>query len=381
MRVGMTTFGGDGGKSGISRYLMSLFPELVRMDPSSEFDVYGYEDEKSLFVPDAPNVKAILFGRKFASPAKNILWHQLMLPGYCKRNKYDVLFLPAGNRRLPLRSPCPTVGTVHDFSSIHVPGKYDDKRMFYILKVLPFLIRRLTQVLTVSESSKKDIVEFARVPEHLVTVTPLAADTRVYYPGDPEEAAAAVCPKYKIRRPYVLYISRIEHPGKNHARLIQAFEKAKKKYAFPHQLVLAGGDWDRAAEVHKVADESSVREDILFTGFTAGGDMGNLYRAADLFVFPSLYEGFGLPVLEAMCCGVPVACSNVSSIPEVAGREGMLFDPYDVDAMAEVIGVMLADAALRKRVADTGFIRSKSFSWERTARLTWDVLLKAAQER
>jgi glycosyltransferase involved in cell wall biosynthesis len=320
----------------------------------------------------------LAFGTHLHSPVRNVLWHQLELPRCCRERRFDVLFLPAGNRRLPVWSPCPTVGAVHDFSSIHVKGKYDRARTLYITRVLPFLVRRLTHVITISESSKRDILEYARVPEERVTVTPLAADPAVYFPADQEEAAAKLAARYPLRPPFILYTSRIEHPGKNHANLIRAFAKLKRAEKIPHQLVLAGSDWGRADQVHRTAEESGFAGDILFTGFVPGADLPRFCQAADIFVFPSLYEGFGLPILEAMSCGTPVACSNISSMPEVAGDAAALFDPYDEDSIASAIRSIITHADLRKRLAASGLDRSRQFSWAKTAAQTLAVIRSVA---
>lgn len=380
MKIGITTFGGDGGKSGISQYIINILREFAALEDKPDFEVIVYEDEKELFVPDPDSMSTICFGDSLRSPVTNIKWHQMSLPKLCRKQKYDVLFLPAGNRRLPMSLPCPSVGTVHDFSSIHVAGKYDPARMFYIKRVLPFLIRRLTRVLTVSESSKKDIVEYAGVPGKFVTVTPLAADNQVYFPRSAAECIKRIGPKYNIRKPYVLYISRIEHPGKNHAGLVRAFSILKKTEDIPHQLVLAGSDWDRAEEVHRAAEESAYTDDIVFTGFAPNDDLPDLYCGAELFVFPSLYEGFGLPVLEAMTCGVPVACSNISSIPEVIGDTGILFDPYDDEAIADAMRRFLTDPGLLNDCRERGLERAKKYTWSATAALTLKVLREAAEE-
>jgi len=281
---------------------------------------------------------------------------------------------------LPVSLPCPSVGTVHDFSSIHVEGKYDPARMFYIKRVLPFLIRRLTRVLTVSESSKKDIVEYAGVPGEQVTVTPNAADYQLYFPRDKKDVVPQICPKYGIRPPYVLYISRIEHPGKNHAGLIRAFSDLKASEHIPHSLVLTGSDWDRAEEVHRVADKSPYSDDIVFTGFAPTEDIPLLYCGADIFVFPSLYEGFGMPILEAMASGIPVACSNISSMPEVAGDTGILFDPYDEQSITEAMRRLLTDPDLLNVCRERGLERAKKYTWSATAALTLKVLREAAEE-
>ena len=377
MKVGISTFGGDGGKSGISQYMIQLLREFARKPEDCTFEVIGYADEKEMFVPPSDRMTHVAFGGHLRSPIRNILWNQFSLPQYSRERDFKVLFLPAANRRLPFSAPCPTVGTVHDFSSIHVPGKYDRARMFYILRVLPVLIRRLTHVLTVSESSKRDIVEYAGVPAERVTVTSLAADPLIYRPRDKQEALAQLQTSYKIRSPFILYTSRLEHPGKNHVQLISAFAKLKRVEKIPHQLVLAGSDWGGSVQVHEAAAKSGCESDILFTGFVPGKDLPTLCQAADIFVFPSLYEGFGLPILEAMSCGTPVACSNLSSMPEVAGDAAVLFDPHEADSIASAIGSIITREGLAESLSTRGVARAGQFSWSKTAAQTLDAIRSA----
>jgi glycosyltransferase involved in cell wall biosynthesis len=323
-------------------------------------------------------MRPVSFGERIRPPVVNLAWHQTVLPFLCRKRGYDVLFLPAANRRVPFAATCPTVGTVHDFSAIHVAEKYGLARMVYIRQVLPFLVRRMTHVITISESTRRDLLEHARVPEERVTVIPLAVDAAVYTPRGKEEAIARIGPKYGIRGAYILYSSRIEHPGKNHARLIRAFDQLKAREGLPHQLVFAGRDWDRADEVHRMAEQAACARDILFTGFVDAADIPYLYNGADAFVFPSLYEGFGLPLLEAMSSGAPVACSNLSSLPEVAGDAALLFDPYDEEAIGEALRRLLTDEALRAGCIRQGLARSRLFTWEATARRTLDVIRAVA---
>ncbi len=378
MKIGMTTFGGDGGKSGISQYIIKLLEQFGDMNELGELEVFLYEDEQEIFAKEESNFESLLFGNQVRSPVANIAWHQLSLPRWVRRRAYDVMFLPAGNRRLPATCPCPTVGTVHDFSSLHVAGKYDWSRLFYIKQVLPRLVRQLTRVLTVSECSKRDIVQYAGVPEEKVIVTPLAVDHQTYFVRDREECAERMKEKYNVDRPYLLYVSRIEHPGKNHAKLIEAFNLIKAKEDIPHQLVLAGSDWNGAEEVHRMAEASPFSDDIVFTGFAPTEDLPDMYGAADLFVFPSLYEGFGLPILEAMASGAPTACSNVSSLPEVAGDAAALFDPRDAESIAESVAPILLSQDKRTELSDMGVSRASKFTWRATARKTMEVLHQAA---
>ncbi len=384
MKIGITTFGCDGGKSGIGQYIVNLlrsFSAFSLSGGNNSFETLCHQEESDIFIPEDSSIQAYPISSAYAPATVNIFWHQFMLPSLCRKREYDVLFLPAANRRAPLKVPCPAVGTVHDFSSLHVAEKYDPFRMFYIKKVLPALIRRLDQILTVSESSKRDIVEYAQVPENRVTVVPLAAEPETYYPRPKPECAERIGRKYGVTKPYIFFISRIEHPGKNHYRLIRAFARLKSEKKIPHQLVLAGSDWGRADIVHRAAEDSGCAEDIIFTGYTPGCDLPDFYCGADAFLFPSLYEGFGLPVLEAMTCGVPVACSNVSSIPEIAGDAALQFDPYDEEAIADAMFRLLEDESLREDCIQKGWKRSGLYSWEITARKTLDVLHRAAEQK
>lgn len=378
MRLGITTFGADGGTSGIGQYLVYLLREFARYDDDTCYEVLTYPDERPIFVPDDAPLPALQVSQRVRPPLLNIAWHHLVLPRLCRQRQYDALFLPAANRRAMHQVPCPTVGTVHDLSALHVQDKYDPARMLYITRVLPHLIRRLTSIITVSESSKQDIVHAAGVPEERVHVIPLAADPQVYFPREKAEARARVQTRYGTCAPYILYTSRIEHPGKNHVRLIKAFVHWKTTQRLPHQLVLAGSDWTRAEEVHRAIRTCRYADDIVCTGFVPAEELPWLYSGAELFMFPSLYEGFGLPILEAMCCGVPVACADRSSMPEVGGDAAYYFDPYDVDALAEAMDRLGTDTSLRNHLVQRGLVHSRNFRWKDTASSTLEVIRKAA---
>ena len=380
MRIGITTFGADGNRSGIGQYIINLLAGLAEVGPRESCEVLAHRSERDVFAGPGTPFAVRTVSDRVRQPLLNVAWHQVALPAWCARRKYDVLFLPAANRRVPFKVPCPTVGTVHDFSALHVAGKYDAARTAYITRVLPRLVRGLTRVVTVSESSKHDIVRYAGVPEERVHVIHSAADARAFVPGDREASRRRMAAAHGIDGPYVLYVARIEHPGKNHVRLIEAFERAKSAASLPHKLVLAGSDWSGADEVHRAARASRVVRDIVFTGYVPGADLPDLYRGADLAVCPSLYEGFGMPVLEAMACGTAVACSNVSSLPEVAGDAAALFDPFDVDEMANTMRRILAAPAQRASLEARGLARNRLFSWRTSAARTLEVLRMAAAE-
>jgi glycosyltransferase involved in cell wall biosynthesis len=378
LRIGVSAFGTDGGRSGIGRYLRALLEELGRLDGAgSHIELLVARSDRDSF-PGAHNERVC---RDFISkPLASLLWHGTALPAISHREDYDVLFLPAANRRLVPWTPCPSIGTVHDFAALHVAGKYDPARHFYIRQILPALVRRLTGVIAVSESGKADILEHTGVDEGRVFVIPNGVDLDKFCPQDPEESRSRVRRELGVSHPYLLYVSRLEHPGKNHVRLIQAFAHLKRDRAIPHQLVLAGPDWTRADAVHEAVALSGVANDIRTPGYVAGDLLPSLYAAADLLVFPSLYEGFGLPILEAMACGTPVACSNISSMPEIGGEAAAYFDPIDIESMSEAIWRHLDDSQLRERRRILGLERSRRFTWKRCAERTMSVLVEAAKE-
>jgi glycosyltransferase involved in cell wall biosynthesis len=381
MKIGIAAFGCDGGRSGIGQYLIQLLRGFVACGRDDEFELLALNEDREVFAAGAGE-RCLAISDRLRHPLVNLLWHQVSLPVWCWRRGYDVLFIAAGNRRLPYALPCPAVGTVHDLAPVHVAEKYDRIHQVYVGKVLPRLVRRLSHVITVSKCSRDDVVRFAGVPPERITVIHNGVDHEAYRPAaDRGAARAEVARLFGVDRPYLLYVSRLEHPGKNHVRLIEAFSRLKERRRLPHVLVLAGPDRERAEEVHDAARRSPAGEDIVFTGFTAGEHLPLLYQAADAFVMPSLYEGFGIPILEAMACATPVICSRRGAMPEVAGDAAMLVDPESVESLESALGRVSADRELREALVARGLRRAAAFHWRKTAEQTLDTLHFAAQER
>ena len=376
-RIGLSTLGTDGGRSGIGRYLLEILSSWASREVDAEVELFVPRKDAAAFGSGAGSLPVPAWT---ANPLLSIAWHQWGLPGACRRRNFDVLFLPAANRRVSTRAGVPTVGTVHDFSSLHVAGKYDPLRDLYIKRVLPTMVRGLDRVITPSEASRKDIVRYAGVPEDRVHVIPNGVDHRRFHPFPEGEAEERVAREMGIRGPFILYVSRIEHPGKNHLRLIEAFGRMKERTGLPHRLVLAGPDWTRAEKVHSAASASTWNDSIDLAGFIPGSMLPYLTAAADLVAFPSLYEGFGIPVLEAMASGTPVVASSTSSIPEVGGEAVGYFDPCDVGSMESAMTRVLTDDDLHRRMAQVGLDRARGFSWDATAAATMAVLQECAGE-
>ena len=382
MRIAVPTFGADRGRSGIGRYtreiLAGLFgPKRVRNDV--EGDVFVSAEDRDTWIGPGHRGRAIEVTKRTETPLWSIFWHQTGFPSRIHRGDYDLAFFPAGNRRLSWNCAVPTVASVHDLTVLRHAHKYGGRQSLYIGRILPKLIRRLTRVVTLSEASRQDITRFTGYPLDRIDVIPLAADTERYHDKRDESAADRLAERYGIARPYVLYVSRLEHPAKNHVRLLRAFDRFVERTGSDATLVLVGPDWTRAEEIHEAARRVRHPERIVRPGFVDEADLPDLYREADAFVFPSLCEGFGLPILEAMACGVPVACSNVSSMPEVAGDAAHLFDPEDEDAIADAIERLVTDAEARRDLRARGLERAALFSWARTARETLASMERAME--
>jgi glycosyltransferase involved in cell wall biosynthesis len=302
-------------------------------------------------------------------PLANIVWHAFVYPKILQRAEVDVIHVP-DFRRFIISTSIPSIVTIHDMARYVLPNKYDPVRMFYHQRILPIFLKRFTHVIAVSENTKHDVLRFFPFLEDRISVVHDGISHSLYRPL-PKDVIESVRSKLQLPQHYVLYVSRIEHPAKNHVRLLKAFHRIKQNTNLPHKLVLVGSPSFRSSEVYETAH--SLGDDVIFTGFVPTCDLPAVYNGAETFVFPSLYEGFGLPVLEAMACGVPVVASNVASIPEVAGEAAVLVDPYEVNEIAEVLEKLLVDLTVQDRLRQRGFERVKKFSWEETARETLAV--------
>jgi glycosyltransferase involved in cell wall biosynthesis len=238
-------------------------------------------------------------------------------------------------------------------------------------------VNRAVKILTGSEFSRDSIAKAYGVNGDNVVVVPNAA-AAIFRPMRREHARAFVLSKYELAAPFLLTVGDLQ-PRKNHIRLIQAFaDLVGSNPSIPHHLVLAGKETWFASRVLEAARQSGVADRIRFAGFVSDDDLLRLYNACDVFVFPSLYEGFGLPILEAMACGRAVACSNSSAMLEVANGAAILFDPESRSEMAHAMSDLIVDGELRARMERLGLQRSSQFSWQRTAERTLEVYREVA---
>jgi glycosyltransferase involved in cell wall biosynthesis len=349
-------------------YVRNLLNSFAALDQTSEFIAYLSSDvmDNSGVVPDR-------FVRRAVS-ANALVRLGRDLSRRLREDRPNLLHV---QYTAPLRCPVPVVVSVHDISFVEHPEYFTWPRATQLRITVPRTMERAVRVLTPSEFSRSAILREFNVSPDRVEVVPIAV-SGMFRPIAREIAAAAVQRRYGITGPFVLTVGDLQ-PRKNQIGLIRAFEQLVKAYPkLPHQLVIAGKDTWYADRVHGAARASTVRERIRFTGWVTDEDLLNLYNACDLMAFPSLYEGFGLPVLEAMACCRAVACSNSSAIPEVADSAALLFDPNSIHDIVCALRDLLLNAELRARMERLGQARASLFTWERTARRTLEIYYEVA---
>jgi glycosyltransferase involved in cell wall biosynthesis len=308
-------------------------------------------------------------------PAR-LIWEQARLPGALRSLRADVLH--STHHTLPLAPVgCARVVTIHDVTFFRIPARYPPVRREYMQTLTRLSARAADAIIAPSRTAADDIVRTLRVPSERVHVVYEAAAAR-YTPGD-REAAAAVARRYGVEPPYVLSVGSLE-PGKNRGRLILAMERLRDD-GLPHRLLVIGQEaWKHEGDFQLVR-ERGMEDRLVFAGYVPDEDMPALYNAAAACACPSLYEGFGLCVIEAMACGTPVLTSDVSATAEVGAGAALLVDPMSVGAIHEGLRRLLTDAALRDDLAGRGIERAREFSWRRAADETHAVYELAAETR
>ncbi len=364
MRVGFSNFVLQGARTGVATYILNLIAGLQQVDKVNEYDIITPECDVPLLPRTSARIVPYPVSSFFRGPVRSILWHQTYHPPLAKQRQYDIIHIPT-YRRVPYMKPCKLVCTVHDLAPFHVPKKYDAARMFYTKQVIPSLLRRCDHLITVSEFTRKDLINLVGIPEEKVTVIYPGMDQATFRPMEKEEAAERLKQKLGIEAPFIVYVSRLEHPGKNHVGLIKAFQILKKRHNLPHKLVFAGAHWFGADQIYAAADSEETK-DIIFTGFVSVGDIVDLYSACDLMVYPSLFEGFGLPVIEAAGCGARIICSASSSLREIAASHFDTFDPVDPEDIVRAILAEL-DKVDTPEAKQERIKYARGFNWQNTA--------------
>lgn len=353
---------------GIGTYIRNLLRHLARLDCETEYVLLCHEPDLGLPARLGPNFRSVL------EPAPNYsLREQVHVPWVVLRERPDVYHAP--HYVLPVTPGARAVVTIHDCIHLMFPQYLPSRSAYaYARASMWAAARRAAAILTVSEASKRDILHFFNVPAGKIVVASNAIDERFW--TEPEAATVArVRERYQLDRDFVLYVGNIK-PHKNLVRLIEAFARLRQGPLEDLRLLIIGDEISKLPALRRAVHRLKLHKHVRFLGYQPDETLAVLYRLAALFVFPSLYEGFGLPPLEAMASGTPVVTSNVSSLPEVTGDAAVLVDPYDVESIAEGMSRVLSDPALAAAMRRKGAARAREFSWERSVRRTHEVYVK-----
>lgn len=367
MRIGIDVTAAITQGGGIGRYTRELIQALVYVDPDNEYHFFSAKRPKSLpvkkLVPSASNVHyhPAPIGERWLYR----IWYRLRLglPVQWMTGRLDLFHSPDFVLP-PVSSGIPTLLTVHDLSFIHFPETFPVALVEYLNDVVPWSIGRATHILADSQSTKQDLMNIWQVPAGKITVL-YSGVNEIFQPVNDEAKLTAVRRKYSLENfPYLLSVGTVQ-PRKNYQMLIRAFAPIAQSQ--PHHLVIAGGKGWLEEEMLAEVKRQNLNDRVHFIGFVDDADLPALYSSATLYAMPSLYEGFGLPLLEAMACGVPIITTNTSSLPEVVGNTAVQLPPTDESAWTQAIAELLTNPSRRAHMTAEGFRRVRQFTWQKSA--------------
>ena len=367
MKIGINTFGCDHGRSGIGAYILSLVHNMPKNE--HKIQLFGHELDKYTYTSGVEGVKYTCVSVGDSAFAEQA-WHSLSFNTFARKQQYETVLFPSGTKFLPMRFDIPAVLVMQNILSDNSHGYLQNISAF----VSKLMMKSVKGIITPSRYIKDHILSYG-IAEEKVRIIHNGIDTDLFHPHNLQAQDALMIKPFAIRRPYIIYASRIIYPEKRHVELIEAFSIFKQKTHAPHRLVIAGADGERAEQVHRAVLQSPFASDILLTGYLPHENLPLIYSAADLCVFPSPVEGVGLPVIEAMACGIPTACAHAGALPEIAGECTYYFDSAKPEHIAAVIGELINDTAgvnteRRQKLIEAGIEWVKQYSWKKTAQET-----------
>jgi glycosyltransferase involved in cell wall biosynthesis len=350
----------EGIMTGIGRYLLSFLKYATKFKPEWKFVLFGNQHTSVNF--SSNNLSKILINEKVT-----FWWDQVILPLTLKKEKIDLFFSPY--YKTTLISPCKVVITIHDlipFQS-NLPQESNNPLYINLRKGLNNLMaKRADLIIAVSNNSKKDIIRLFNLMEEKIKVVYNGIEER-FYPIKDMAALRIIRKIYRIPKDYILYVGNLK-PHKNVSGLIKAYNMLPPNLKSKFQLVIVGKQDKNFCGLFNLCKELRITDKVIFIDFVKDNDLPALYSSATVFVFSSFYEGFGLPVLEAMACGVPVTTSSVSSLPEIVDDAAILVNPYNLNEIAQAMRELLTDSSLREKLINKGLMQAKNFSWDRSVK-------------
>jgi len=357
-------------KTGVEWYSYHLIEEFKKIDSSNRFFLYTNCAFDEVLGKCPANFEERLL--QWPIPRSWTLG-RLSLEMKFGREIPDLLFVPA--HTIPLLNPKKSVVTIHDIGFEHIPEAYHWANKLYHKFIIHFIKIFASHIITVSNYTKQDLIATYNIPAEKISVVYNGYDEEKY--SIIPDAKEKLKEKFKIDYPFILFVGRLELK-KNIVRMVEAFGLFRKRHPDdPRKLVLIGqAGIDNGLELAKEKiKELNIENDVVFTGWLGSSDLPLFHNAADLFFFPSLFEGFGIPLLESFACGCPVVCSSTTSLPEVAGDAALMFDPTNIDDMVGRLEQVLLNKEIQDRLREKGLARVKNFSWNKCARETLKILL------
>lgn len=379
MRIGISGYVGNR-LTGIGRVLINVLDELAKQHPEDEYILFRNFDFKdydclahysNILLVDVPYTKE--------STGKNILWHQWLFQKLLKQYKCDIAYIP--NFTLLLWKAVPTVVTIHDLIEYNVPEKFSKARMLYRKGICdPLMAKRSDHILTVSQSSYNDIVKYLGVNPQKLTLTLNASDKNFFKKYTQEEVMPAIKEYNLGYKEYLLFVGTIDYPGKNIKTVIEAFFNLRAKGELEgKKLVIIGKKGFNSEVIYGFVNASPFKDEVIFTGYLKDEDLPKFYAGAAIMLYLSFFEGFGLPVLEAMSCATPVICSNTSCFPEIVEELDVTVPPTDVPAVEKKIMKIMNDTEYADILALKCYEKSLKYSWQETAKVYYKTFKDIAK--
>lgn len=376
MRIGINALYLLPGRVGGSEiYIRNLVRWLPRVSPGDRFVIFVNRESAGVFEAISPDVEVVNCAFNAASRPARILWEQFVLPFQIRRHAIDVL-LSAG-MTAPFFCPARSALVIHDLQHENQPENFSRFQLFFLKTIIRLSSIRADSIVAISGKVKKDIIKYYKIPESRIGIAYNGVEASCFFPRSGEEVER-VRRKYKLPGRFILYIASAL-PHKNYSRLLEAFRLVKAKDAGIKLVLIGARDYGQDAVAERI-DALGIKDDVVFSGWLPFEDIPLIYAASELFVFPSLHEGFGIPVIEAMATGVPVVCSDIEPLTEVVAGSALLVDPLSPGDMAQGMLKVLADPVLRERLVRDGLKRAENFSWEKTARDTLSLIYPRLRE-
>jgi glycosyltransferase involved in cell wall biosynthesis len=361
---------------GSETYLRNLVEWLAVIDRVNMYVIFINRESEGTIDPPAPNFHIVLCPFRATNRPLRILWEQSVLPWYGKRHKIDVL-LSAG-MTAPVLCPAASVLMLFDLQHINQPGNFPWYYLPFLRSIIYASARSADGVLTISQQVRNDIIRSYHLPPERIKVTHLAVDHSLFSPyGTPD--TVTVKARYGLPDRFILYAAS-SLPHKNHERLFHAFRSVREQVPEMKLVLIGARDKGEEALIRHIR-ALGLEQTVLMLGWLPFEDVPSIYRASEAFVFPTLHEGFGLPIIEAMACGVPVVCSNREPLLEVAGDAALFVDPLLPAEIAASVIKVVTDLPIRQRLISKGLVRSSEFTWEATAKETLAFLTTIAAKK